>query len=184
LAEAGLGTVALRIVFTAVLLAAFVGVGRVPVGSDPEAALVRLAFRMVGSKVTVCVDVSPEELAALPEHMRVERRCRDRVLPYRVRVAVDGTERLDAVRRPVGDRPLFVQEETPIPVGRSRLEVALEPARDAAASPELAPEERRDLEDAIAAAGRYRFDREVGAEAGEILLVELDESKGALTLVP
>jgi hypothetical protein len=140
---------------------------------------------MLASKVSICESLSPEELASLPAHMRLEKRCRDQILPYRLRLAIDGEERLNRVYRPSGasgDRPVFVHEELALPPSRVRVRVVFAPDPAALASAKLAPDDRKALDEAFARSVSYELDRDVTAGIGEVVLVGLDESAGSLTL--
>jgi hypothetical protein len=173
-----------RIALTAALLAGLAAASRIPVGSDPKEAVLRIALRLVGAKLTTCRERTEEELASLPPHMRIPRECRDRILPYRLRVAIDGKDRLDRVYRPAGassDRPLVVQEEIAMAAGSARVELRFEPEPVSGAEP---GEETSSLLQAIASAPRYRLEREVRRGPGEVALVELDETSGRIVLWP
>lgn len=93
-------------------------------GSDQ--AVIRLAWRMRGTRVEECRTPSADEVAALPVHMRRERICEGRVLPYRLSVTLDGEAVLDQLVRARGaraDRPLYVYAELPVEPGRRALSV-------------------------------------------------------------
>lgn len=101
---------------------------RVPYGEDPgPGARIRLSWRAVGERVEACRVRSPEELAALPRHMRRERVCEGRLASYALEAVVDGrrvvadTVRGSGVR---GDRPLYVFRELPVRPGVHRVRVS------------------------------------------------------------
>ena len=69
---------------------------------------------------------TPEELAALPPHMRMKEICERRHAPFRLVVRLDGETVRDELRKPsgaAGDRPLYVFEDIPVPPGPHRIEV-------------------------------------------------------------
>lgn len=131
-----------------------------------SAALLRLSWRMPVPDARVCRARTPAELEALPAHMRTPDVCENVSLRYRLEIAVD-----DRPARVVslhtagarGDRPLFVLDETTLAPGRHRVRVRLTPA---------GARERELL----------RFDGEVEAVPGGILLLTLDEASGGLVL--
>ena len=60
----------------AVALGILLGVealAHLPLGRPAEGAAIRLAVRTAAGKIEICRDVSPEELAQLPIHMRQPR---------------------------------------------------------------------------------------------------------------
>jgi hypothetical protein len=94
-----------------------------------EMGLIRLSWRARGELVRECRRLTPDELADVPLHMRREEVCERRILPYRLRVTVDGVPRIDAVVRAGGaheDRPLFVFAELPVGPGRHHVRLTFE----------------------------------------------------------
>jgi len=175
------------VVVTALLLLGLAALSDFPVGTPRDDGMVRLAWRMVGSKVNICHEPTAEELAELPQHMRRERVCSNRIIPYRLNVRIDGTERIARTVSPAGahgDRPIFVQEDLPLQPGEHRLRVSFVPdaqrARDDVGLDDetAADDVRQGLEQALDEAARYALRRTVRVEAGRIVLVELDESEG------
>lgn len=100
---------------------------RVPYEADGSAeALIRLAWRARGTRVEDCRTPTLEELHALPVHMRRDRICEGRVLPYRLEVRIDERPVLDQLVRAHGaraDRPLYVYAELPVAPGRHSVNV-------------------------------------------------------------
>lgn len=182
-----------QVAVTALLLGALAALSDVPVGEHRDEGMVRLAWRMVGSKVNICYEPTPEELAELPQHMRRPRVCSNRIIPYRLQVALDGTERIARTVTPAGargDRPIFVQEDVRLPPGQHRLDVTFVP--DAQSAREAVglgpgterPEVRQGLEKALDEAPRFSLERTVQVQAGRVVLVELDEGeRGGLRIV-
>ena len=56
----------------------------------PKRAALRLAVRTAAGKIEICRDVSVEDLAKLPIHMRQPRICEEQPVAYRVTLTVDG----------------------------------------------------------------------------------------------
>lgn len=175
----------LRGLVAAAALALLAALSQRPTGQPPEQGMMRLAWRMVGQKVSLCRERSAEELEALPQHMRKPEECTRHVLPYRLRVMVDGEQRVETVITPggaKGDRPAYVQEEVLLEPGRHRVEAAFFPVEYGHESlsvlGQLSEAERETLRQALLDAEPYRFRRTVEAEPGRIVLIELDEDEG------
>src|SRR5581483_10229084 len=84
---------ALGAITAAASLAFLAALSRVPYAAEPGAdALLRLAWRARGERVEQCRRLTPAELARVPAHMRQEIQCTGRIVPYRLRVALDGRE--------------------------------------------------------------------------------------------
>jgi len=94
-----------------------------------EEALIRLSWRTVGERVEECRTPSEEELAALPPHMRQGEICEGAMVPFRLRVAVDGASVFDGPVHTAGargDRPAYVFHEFRVPPGPHHLQVRFE----------------------------------------------------------
>ena len=111
---------------SAVVVAALVTIlvawlSRLPMHFDSEhEALVRLSWRVDGISVEECRQLSPEELANLPVHMRNPEACIGRIAPYRLQVALNGTLLLNDTIHPGGargDRPIYVLSGFPVDPG-------------------------------------------------------------------
>lgn len=165
----------LRAAFTAALLGAVVVLGQLPFGSAGGDAVLRVALRTVQAKVEVCRDLSAEELAALPAHMRRPRDCRELAPDYQLSVRVGDRPLLDERVRPGGlrgDRPLIVDRQLAVAPGRSRLEVRLTPAVDERL--------RGELDAAAERLPSYTLDRQAEFTADRVTLVVLDDANGRL----
>jgi ferredoxin len=118
-------------VFSAALLASLALGSRAPQGTDADLALLRLGWRLTGQVKERCRDLTPEELAARPAHMRTPRECVREVLPYDLKAVVDG--RVVLARRVSSpglraDRPLSVEEELVVEPGDRAIAVTFTPA--------------------------------------------------------
>ncbi|MBI4519414.1 MAG: hypothetical protein HY701_01140 [Gemmatimonadetes bacterium] len=72
--------------------AALGALSRLPYGgADGEAALVRLSWRYRGEREEECRQLSDEELARLPAHMRQPVVCEGQIASFLLEVAIDGT---------------------------------------------------------------------------------------------
>ena len=119
-------------------------------GTDPDHALLRLGWRLVGQVKEQCRDLTPEELARRPVHMRQPRECVSEVLSYDLRAVVDGRVVAEKLVRSPGlraDRPLSVEEDLRIAPGDHEVSVTFTPHTVGAAGKTLSLE------------GRIRFDR-------------------------
>lgn len=124
--QGGVGGRIAGVVLALLLTGSVVGLSQAPytVESD-DAARVRLSWRFRAS-VEECRELSEEELADLPAHMRRPVVCERRVPPHRLRVEVDGRSVLDEVIRAAGaqrDRPLYVFREITVAPGLHRVRI-------------------------------------------------------------
>ena len=103
-----------------------------PYTAEPAThGVIRLAWRARGERVRRCRRLTPDELAKLAAHMRQEEVCERAVLPYRLRVMVDGAPAIDELVRAGGareDRPLFVFRELSLAPGVHHVTVTFERA--------------------------------------------------------
>jgi hypothetical protein len=112
------------------------------VAEPDDVAAIRLSWRAAGEHVEECRTPTPEELAAVPAHMRRERICEGRLLPFRLRVQVDGTSLFDALVRASGarrDRPTYVLDEFRVAPGAHRVAVRFEVEAPPGMHPQQAP---------------------------------------------
>jgi hypothetical protein len=123
----------------AVLLAvavtvAIAGLSRVPWDPAPtDDGVLRLSWRIPGEMVETCRQLTEEELARRPIHMRREMECKRQVLPYRLTVTVGGRVTLRETVEPGrgrGVRPIGVHRELPLPAGEHPVEVSWYPVTD------------------------------------------------------
>ncbi len=108
------------------LVLALGALSRVPYGAGEgaEQGVLRLSWRLRGARVRECRRLSPEELEALPIHMRRPEVCEGRVAPYRLQVTIDGALVEDTLVSAAGarqDRPIYVWREIHLPVGEHRV---------------------------------------------------------------
>lgn len=88
---------------TLALLAVVGGVSVAPYSAPVrEQAELVVSFAHPGALEENCRDLTAEEIAALPPHMRTTRQCDRRRAPVRVRVTVDGEEIFRAAHAPKG----------------------------------------------------------------------------------
>jgi hypothetical protein len=109
------------LLFGVVLTLALVALSRVPYAIErTDDAMVRLSWRTATAFLEECRAVSAEELERTPVHMRRDRVCEGRLLPYRLHVELDGAPVLDRLVHGAGarqDRPLSVFHELRVPPG-------------------------------------------------------------------
>lgn len=124
------GRRAVAVAVSAALLALVALGSRWPQGAVPDHAVLRLGWRLAGQVRERCRDLTAEELAARPVHMRRPRECVTEVLTYDLTATVDGqTIARKRVRSPGlrGDRPLSVEEEFDIRPGEHVVTVTFSP---------------------------------------------------------
>jgi hypothetical protein len=83
-----------------------------------------------GISVEECRQLSPEELANLPVHMRNPNACIGRIAPYRLQVGLNGTLLVNDTIHPGGargDRPIYVLSDFPVDPGEHRVQVRFDP---------------------------------------------------------
>lgn len=93
-------------------------------GSDQ--AMLRLAWSARPERIERCRQLSEEELARLPAHMRQPVSCEGASAQYRLTVRDEGRLVVERVVRGGGlrqDRRLYVFQELPLPPGDRRIEV-------------------------------------------------------------
>jgi len=93
--------------------------------------VLRLGWRLAGQVRQRCRDLTSEELAARPVHMRRPRECVTEPLTYDLTATVDGRIIARNRVRPAGlrgDRPLSVEEEFDIRPGPHAVTVTFSPA--------------------------------------------------------
>jgi ferredoxin len=118
------------VVFSAVLLALVALGSRWPQGVDADHSLLRLGWRLTGQVKETCRDLTPEELAKRPIHMRTPRECSSQVLTYDLTAMVDGqVVARKQVRSPGlrADRPLSVEEDLRVAPGEHLVKVTFTP---------------------------------------------------------
>ena len=148
-----------------------------------EHAVIRLSWRARGELVRACRRLTPEELADLPVHMRREEECARRILPYRLRVTVDGALALDELVRAGGareDRPLFVFHELSVLPGPHHLAVTF--AHEPGGQP-LDEAEEDPAHEARETPPFLAVEQTITTRARAIVLVTYDEERKALRLL-
>lgn len=129
---------------------------------DGGDGLIRLSWRAVGQRLEACREPTPDELAALPAHMRQTAICEARLTPFQLSVRIDDRVVHESAVEPSGargDRPAYVREEFRVAPGPHRLRVRFAPEL-----PETAPPAVPQL-----------LETTVEVEAGRILLVTRDD---------
>jgi len=181
---------ALRVVIGSALAlasaAALAALSALPYAAEPaDQAVIRLTWRARGERVRACRRLTPAELAKLPPHMRQEEVCERRVLPYRLRVTIDGASVVDELVRAGGareDRPLFVFRDLAVAPGLHRLEVMFEREEDGGGRAEREREED-ERADARQTPRRLALDQPVTLATRRIVLVTYDDEGKRLRLL-
>ena len=171
--------VVLGVLVAIVGMAALAVLAGVPYAAErPEGALIRLAWRARGERVQRCRRLSADELAKLPVHMRQEEVCERGMLPYQLRVAVDGRPVVDKEVRAGGaqaDRPLFVFEELPVVPGLHRVTITFEREPIASAA--------NDRDERGGTPARLALDDTITLAPRAIVLVTYDDEQRHLRLL-
>jgi hypothetical protein len=145
--------------------------------SDPDAAMIRIAFKHVAAFEHEAQARAKEEIEKLPRHMRPsspDRARTGRRVDTLLRVELDGRALLARRYSPGGlrhDGPTFAYEELAVRPGRHRLRVTL---ADSAGGQHVEPVG----DQAGAPARRWELDEEVVVAHGQALLVEYSEDTG------
>ncbi len=117
-----------------VLVALIAAASRVaPAPTAREHGVLRLNWRLTGQRERSTVARTPEDLAALPVHMRTPFLMKDEPVAYRLSARLDGETVLDEAVQPGGfrqDGPLYVIENIELAPGSYRVDVDFTP-RDA-----------------------------------------------------
>lgn len=124
-----------RLLAGGVLLGLLVHAAHVRLSDPRRGAVLRLAVRTTAGTAVACRQLGPDELAALPAHMRRPEVCETRATPYRLQVTVSDHPRLDRLYRAAGirgDRPLTIDEVLSVAPGLHRVRARLVPADGAA----------------------------------------------------
>jgi ferredoxin len=135
------GRRAVAVTLSAALLALVALGSRWPQGAVPDHAILRLGWRLAGQVRERCRDLTVEEQATRPVHMRRSRECVTEVLTYDLIAAVDGQVIARKRVRPPGlrgDRPLSVEEEFDIRPGEHQVTVTFRPEHPEAGGKVLA----------------------------------------------
>jgi hypothetical protein len=134
--------------------------------SAPDAALLKVTFQHVAAFERAGRQLSAEELAKLPRHMRPQggvQAATGRRASTHLALSLDGRGLLARRYRPGGfreDGPTFAYEELAMPLGAHRLEAVLADGDDAATG------------------RRWQLDQAVVIRPGQVLRLELAEDVG------
>jgi hypothetical protein len=183
ISQAGGASVALAVVCAVAWLS------HVPIPASPrDDAMLRVAFRARPERIEVCVEQSPEALAALPPHMRRAQICEGTTASYRLEVRRDGVLVADAPVRGGGlrqDRPLYVFREVSVPPGPAVVAIRFvregNPAPMEQQSQPPASSGSADLRQAIPS--ELVFERRVTLAPREVLIVSYDPDRRELYAV-
>ncbi len=140
-----IGRAGVAVAFSALLLGLVALGSGWPQGVDPEHGLLRLGWRLTGQVSETCRDLTAEELARRPVHMRTPRECTSHVLTYDLTAVVDGRVVAQKKVRSPGlraDRPLSVEEDVPIAPGEHHVKVTFVPEDAGSAGKTLSIERR------------------------------------------
>ncbi|MBI2570439.1 MAG: hypothetical protein HYV63_25850 [Candidatus Schekmanbacteria bacterium] len=176
---------AAQVAASAGLLGATALLGQWPSGTEPHHAVLRLAWRLPGERVKLCHELSEEELARVPIHMRRPQECREWTLAYSLSVAVDGREVRTRTLTPPGvhrDRPLFVHEDLALEPGVHEVTVRFAPVAPAIDGA-LTPAEAEQVAAAVAAARTDAFDGALDFPPARVRMLTYRGAEPTLTVV-
>ena len=114
----------------AVLMALLALGSGTPQGEEAAGARLRLGWRLAGQTRERCRDLTAQEQAARPVHMRRPRECTSEALAYELTAAVDGRVITRRLVTPAGlraDRPLSVEEDLDVTPGEHAVSVTFAP---------------------------------------------------------
>jgi hypothetical protein len=168
-----------------------------------DTAQLRLSWRARPERIESCRVPSPEELAAVAEHMRQRMICTGVEASYALRVTVDGRLLTDDVVRGGGlrhDRPLSVLRNIEVPPGPHRIVVSLrrrerDTARDSSGTPTAEPDtglyagraareaSERSRRTLAAIPAELLLDSTVSFTTGRVVLVTIDPDRRQLRVM-
>jgi ferredoxin len=102
-----------------------------PAAASPEHGILRLNWRLTGQRERSAIARTPDELAALPAHMRTPFVMQDEPVPYQLSAQLNGKPLLDRTVESGGfrnDGPLYVLEDVELPPGSHALLLRFAPA--------------------------------------------------------
>lgn len=172
----------LRALISAILVTGIIFFSTFPVGLEPTDGMLRLAWRAVAEKVRICKQKTEEEQQKSLRHMRLPQACHERLVAYRLTVAIGGEEVINRAVIPPGihnDRPLFVQEDIKLPTGSHPLKITFLPMTaeetDNMGFGEMVDSDMAIFRESLAKSYHYILEREIEIKTGQIILVDLDE---------
>jgi hypothetical protein len=127
--------------------------------SSPDAML-RLAWSARPQRIEKCRQLSEEELAKIPQHMRQPVTCEGVNARYRLQVRVDGALVADRLVQGGGlrrDRRLYVFEEVPVAPREASIDVRLDRVDVEGAPTTEAKADRGEVPPHLAYTGRRQF---------------------------
>ncbi len=129
--------------------------------SRPGESLIKLTFKHPGLTSEDCRERTPEELAALPAHMRKAKDCKRTRPPVRVEFSLDGRVLLARTFPATGimkDGPSYAYETFPVPPGSHKIVV--------------------NMRDSIRKEGfDYHFERDLTLAPGAVAVIDFDNAR-------
>ena len=173
----------LAAVAVTILVSAAIGFGSrapySPPGSDTS--VLRLSWRLRGEKKEECRARTPEELAALPVHMRSPEVCTGHLVSYRMTLRIDDAAPIVKTFVPAGakgDRPIFVMFDQPLTPGEHRVAIEFTPLEESEDDDDDDDEDEDDDHDEQRVP--LRFDSRVHVTPGQIVLITMSEDATTL----
>jgi hypothetical protein len=176
-------TRALAVVIT-LLVSAAIGFGSrahySPPGSDTS--VLRLSWRLRGEKKEECRTRTPEELEALPVHMRTPEVCVGHLESYRMTLRIDDAQPVVKTFLPAGakgDRPIFVMFDQPLAPGEHVIGIEFTPIQEGKSGHDD-DDDDDDEDDDEEHARPLSFHSTVRVQPGQIVLITMSEDATTL----
>ena len=153
--------------FSVLLLTVLALGSSAPLSKNAETAVLRLAWRFANAKVSLCHELTDQQLKKTAAHMRQAQVCKNYFLPYKLRVKVDGALMLEKTFSHTGmrsDRPLFVFEDLKVEPKSSLLEIDFSPTEVS----------EQGLEGALQSAETLHYKGQVSLSRARITMIAVD----------
>ena len=123
----GFAVRALGVLVTIAGLAAIGAASQWSLSTNGEGSIVRLSWRTAPIRLESCRQLTDEEMAAIPAHMRRTEECTGGYADYELSLRITGIDEVTDTIAPAGlrgDRPVYVFVDRPVPPGIHEVEVS------------------------------------------------------------
>ncbi|MDH5752502.1 MAG: hypothetical protein OEZ59_08805 [Deltaproteobacteria bacterium] len=152
---------------------------------EKDEGVLRLTWRVVGAKLRYCREYTDSEKNRLTKHMQRGQYCISKLLPYQLKLDIDGKSVIDEEMQPPGargDRPLYVVRDVRLKPGSYQFDLSfkpLDPFKDAKTPEEI--QEREEMREATATslskAPSFSTSQTVEIVDNKVIVVDLREDK-------